>query len=232
MRIGARETGRENAWSALLTHWSGFQCNQISDWATLLGMDAEEVVWMGAERMSDGIRLLFQSDLGSIWVDLTGSADTRLRVAMRWTCDEVPSVLHGEIYSQSSRVQWFLAEPVVIDYLPVMVVSDHDWYDLLMTKIYNDSLTHYIRNFYRLLASPNHQFCLLEAIHLVDTEYSWKNRIPDVEPEAQLLKPKTAEEQFLRYILPLHDAFDRTLAKKAILAEKKLLFQNSLNDLE
>lgn len=232
MRIRTTESTQAGDWSSLLSKWSGFEVSIAADWGLLLGLNPSEVVWQGAIKVADGIRLQFQSDLGLIWADLTGSPSSRLRVALRWQADEVSTVLHGEIYSQSSKAQWFLSEPVVIDYLPVMVVSDHDWYDLLMTKIYNNNLQLYIRNFYRLLASPNHQFSLLEAVHLADTEYSWKSKIPEVEPDAQLLKPKAAEEQFLKYILPMHSEFNMVEAEKAVFNEKDRLFQNSFNDLD
>jgi hypothetical protein len=227
MRIRATVPADEASWSALLSEWSGYQVSVAADWGLLLGLDPTEVVWQGTAQLADGLRLQFRSNLGDIWADLTGSPSTRLRVALRWSSDEIPAILHGQIYSQSAKTQWSLSEPVVIDYLPVMVVSDHDWYDLLMTKIYNDNMQIYIRNFYRLLASPNHQFLLLESIHLTDTEHSWKERIPDVGSDAELLKPKTAEEQFLKYILPHHAEFSIETAEKSIAAEKERLFQNS-----
>jgi hypothetical protein len=231
MRIRAMAVAEEAAWSALLSQWTSYEVSIAADWGLLMGLDPTEVIWQGTERVADGLRLQFQSSLGAIWAELTGSPSTGLQVALRWSSDDRPAILHGQIYSQSSKTQWCLSEPIVIDYLPVMVVSDHDWYDLLMTKIYNDDLEIYIRNFYRLLASPNHQFLLLEAIHLSKTEYSWRNRIPDVNEEAELLKPKIAEEQFLKYILPHHSEFHIESTKKTIASEKERLFQSSLGRL-
>lgn len=228
MRVRATAPADEAVWSSLLTQWSGFQVSMTADWGSLLGLDPTEVIWKGALQFADGFRLRFESSLGSIWVDLTGSPSTRLRVALRWSSDDVSAILHGQIDSQSTKAQWSLSEPIVIDYLPVMVVSDHDWYDYLMTKIYNDNLHTYIRNFYRLLASPNHQFVLLEAIHLADTEYSWKDRIPDVGLESQLLNPKVAEDHFFRYILPTHPGFSIEVAEKAIAKEKERLFHSTI----
>jgi hypothetical protein len=231
MRIGKAARVQEAVWSSRLKKWSGYEVNVAADWGLLLGLDPSLVVWLGMDQIADGLRLQFQSDLGLIWADLTGSPSSCLRVALRWKTDDMSAILHGRIYSQSSKTQWSLSEPIVIDYLPVMVVSDHDWYDLLMTKIYNDNFQIYIRNFYRLLASPNHQFLLLEATHLIDTQYSWKNKIPEVSDQAQLLKPKSAEEQFLKYILPEHTEFTIDAAEKAVAGEKELLFQNLLNGL-
>jgi hypothetical protein len=45
------------------------------------------------------------------------------------------------------------------------------------------------------------------------------------------LKPKSAEEQFLKYILPEHTEFTIDAAEKAVAGEKELLFQNLLNGL-
>jgi hypothetical protein len=229
MRIKTRDQAQEAIWSSLLEKWSGYQASIAADWGLLLGLNPSEVVWLSTDPVADGLRLQFQSDLGFVWADLTGSPSSSLRVALRWKNDQMTSILHGRIYSQTAKAQWSLSEPVVIDYLPVMVVSDHDWYDLLMTKIYNDNFQSYVRNFYRLLASPNHQFSLLEGTHLVDTAYSWKSKIPEVSDQPQLLKPKSAEEQFLKYILPRHSDFTIHGAEKAVAAEKERLFQNSVN---
>lgn len=229
MRIRTKNSSSEEAWLSLLSQWSGYQLHAAEGWMKLLGLEPAEVVWRDASRVADGLRLKFEAEIGFIWVDLSGSSSTRLRVALRWMSDDMPMVLHGEIYSQSSKAQWFLAEPIIIDYLPTTVVSDHDWYDFLVTKIYNDNLQLYIRNFYRLLVSPSHQFMLLEATHLADVEHTWKRRIPGAKPEAQLLKPSVAEMQFLNFILPQHSQYDEQVVRTLVCFEKEQLFKGTLN---
>ena len=214
---------KEDDWSNLLTEWSGFQASIASDWGSLLGLNPNAIVWHDLCEVADGLRLEFQSEQGIVWADLTGSQSTRLMVALRWQSDGMPVDLHGEVYSQVTKAQWSLCEPVVIDHLPMMVVSDHDWYDCLLTKIYNNDISTYIRNFYRLLSSPMHQFHLLEANHIASVTDSWRMHIPEIEQNPQLLDSTKAEMQFLNHVLPRHPDYCKEESSKVVFAQRQQL---------